>query len=94
MHDYLKDYEHGTVKHSVGEYVDEQIHINGMESFWSILKRVPKGTYHNMSMKHLNRYVTELPSRHNVREHDTIMRMVRLATGIVSKILSYKNLIS
>ena len=45
----LKNYEHGTVKHSVGEYVDEQIHINGMESFWSMLKRAHKGTYHKMS---------------------------------------------
>lgn len=82
------------MKHSVGEYVDEQIHINGMESFCSMLKRAPKGTYHKMSMKHLNRYVTELPNRHNVREQDTIMQMVRLAAGMISKILSYKGLIS
>ena len=89
----LKDYEHGTVKHSVGEYVDEQILINGMESFWSMLKRPHKETYHKMSKKHLNRYVTEFSGRHNVRGHDTIMQMALLAAGMISKTLSYKKLI-
>jgi len=37
---------HATVKHSVGEYVREQAHTNGMESFWSMLKRGFTGTYH------------------------------------------------
>ena len=55
----LANYEHGTVKHSVGEYVNEQIHINGMESFWSMLKRAHKGTFHQISPKHLQRYVDE-----------------------------------
>ena len=35
----MEGYDHQSVKHSVGEYVDENIHINGMESFWSVLKR-------------------------------------------------------
>ena len=81
------------MKHSVGEYVDEQILINGMESFWSMLKRAHKGTYHKISKKHLNRYVTEFSSRHNVRGHDTIMQMALLAAGMISKTLSYKKLI-
>ena len=81
------------MKHSVGEYVDEQILINGMESFWSMLKRAHKGTYHKMSKKHLNRYVTEFSGRHNVRGHDTIMQMALLAAGMISKTLSYKKLI-
>lgn len=33
-HENLEGYEHGSVRHSVGEYVDDRIHINGMESFW------------------------------------------------------------
>ena len=89
----LIDFEHGTVKHSADEYVDEQIHINGMESFWSTLKRAHKGTYHKMSKKHLNRYVTEFSGRHNVRGHDTLMQMAMLAVGMISKTLSYKKLI-
>ena len=89
----LQDYEHGKVKHTVGEYVDEQIHINGMESFWSMLKRAHKGTYHKMSKKHLNRYVQEFSGRHNVRGHDTIMQMAMLAADMISRTLSYKKLI-
>ena len=56
----LQRHEHEVVKHSVGEYV-----INGIESFWSLLKRAHKGTYHKISKKHL-RYVNEfvvLPTR-------------------------------
>ena len=85
----LKNYEHGTVKHSVGEYVDEQIHINGMESFWSMLKRAHKGTYHKMSKKHLNRYVTEFPGQHNVRRHDTLMQMAMLAVMLKSGVWEF-----
>ncbi len=64
-------FRHESVKHSVGEYVREQAHTNGIESFWAMLKRAHKGTYHQMSRKHLHRYVTEFSGRHNVRETDT-----------------------
>ncbi len=43
------------VRHSIGEYVKGQAHTNGMESFWSMLKRGFYGTYHRMSPKHLHR---------------------------------------
>lgn len=48
---------HATVKHSVMEYVDGMAHINGMESFWSLLKRGYYCTHHKMSREHLQRYV-------------------------------------
>ena len=51
--------EHQAVGHGVGEYVREQAHTNGLESFWSMLKRGYTGTYHHMSPKHLHRYVDE-----------------------------------
>ena len=41
--------DHESVKHSVGEYVRDQVHINGMESFWSLLKRGYYGTHHYIS---------------------------------------------
>ena len=80
-------YKHETVKHSVGEYV------SGIESFWAALKRGYKGTYHKMSPKHLNRYITEFAGRHNVRDFDTIVQMEMLAKGFVGKRLRYQDLI-
>lgn len=56
---------HFSVNHSVREYVREQTHTNGLESFWSMLKRGYTGTYHHMSPKHLQRYVDEFEGRHN-----------------------------
>ena len=89
-----KAYEHGTVKHSVGEYVNGQAHTNGIESFWSMLKRGYHGTYHKMSRKHLHRYVTEFAARHNVRCLDTLAQMVLLAQGLEGKHLPYKDLVA
>ncbi len=74
----LNGYDHQFVRHSVGEYVDENVHINGMESFWSVLKRAHKGTFHKISHKHLNRYVIEFASRHNIRPLDTIRQMEKI----------------
>lgn len=87
-------FEHESVNHSVGEYVREQAHTNGIESFWATLKRGYNGTYHRMSPKHLGRYVTEFAGRHNVREMDTIDQMEFLAKGMVGKSLPYKKLVS
>ena len=78
----LKDYFHQYVRHSAGEYVSEQAHINGIESFWSMLKRVHKGTYHKFSVKHLGRYVQEFAGRHNIRELDAIDQMEHLARNM------------
>ena len=87
-------YNHESVNHSVGEYVRNQAHTNGIESFWAGLKRGYYGTYHRMSPKHLERYVTEFSGRHNVRELDTIDQMASLAKGMVGKKLPYKELVS
>ena len=80
---------HQTVKHSVGEYVDGQAHTNGIESFWSMLKRGYHGTYHQMSGKHLDRYVQEFAGRHNVRPLDTLAQMALVVRGFEGKRLSY-----
>ena len=88
----LRGYNHAVVKHSAGEYVNEMAHINGMESFWSMFKRGFHGTYHWMSVKHLNRYASEFAGRHNVRSRDTIMQMTLRAIGMIGKTLPYKEL--
>lgn len=87
-------YEHETVKHSVSEYVNDQAHTNGMESFWSLLKRAYHGVYHHMSPKHLHRYVNQFCGKHNVREMSTMQQMEHVVAGMVGKRLMYKNLIA
>ncbi len=87
-------YDHQTVRHSVGEYVNGQAHTNGIESFWAMLKRGYKGTYHKMSAKHLTRYVTEFAGRHNVRGLDTLAQMTALARGLDGRRLRYDDLVA
>ena len=87
-------YDRESVNHSAGEYVRDQAHINGMESFWSMLKRAHKGVYHKLSAKHLQRYVREFAGRHNVRESDTIDQMAAVVAGMVGKRLCYADLIA
>ena len=82
-----------TVRHSVGEYVRKQAHTNGIESFWSLLKRGYYGTHHYMSRKHLERYVDEFVGRHNRRHWHTIDQMGSMAWGMGDKRLRYKDLI-
>ena len=85
--------KHHAVRHSVGEWVDGQAHTNGVESFWSMLKRGYHGTYHQMSERHLQRYVTEFAGRHNVRDLDTVHQMAAVARGMVGKRLTYRELV-
>ncbi len=88
------DYFHQTVNHSAKEFVSGMAHTNGIESFWATLKRAHKGTYHQMSKKHMHRYVTEFSGRHNVRETDTEHQMQNVVAGMVGKRLMYSELIS
>ena len=81
-----------TVRHSVGQYVDEQAHVNGMESFWALMKRGYYGTYHRMSPAHLQRYVNEFAGRNNQRCLDTEVQMLIMHQGLVGRQLRYKDL--
>ena len=85
---------HETVRHSVGEYVRGQAHTNGIESFWSMLKRGYHGTYHHMSAKHLQRYVRGFAGRHNIRDLDTLAQMAAISRGMVGKRLTYADLVA
>ena len=87
-------YDHHAVNHSVGEYVRDQAHTNGMESFWAMLKRGYQGVYHHMSAKHLHRYVNEFSGRHNMRDRDTIEQMGAVVTGMAGKRLTYRELVA
>ena len=85
--------EHESVSHSVGEYVRAQAHTNGVESFWAMLKRGLYGTYHHVSVKHLQRYVDEFSGRHNLRSLDTIDQMAAVAVGMAGKRLRHADLV-
>ncbi len=73
-------------------YVREQVHTNGMESFWATLKRAHKGVYHKMSRKHMDRYVREFAGRHNVRECDTVDQVETMVSGMEGKRPKYRTL--
>ena len=89
--------EHETVKHSAAEYVryleNERIHTNGVESFWSMLKRAHHGVYHRLSPKHLQRYVNIFAGRQNVRELDTLAQMQAVVMGMIGRRLMYRDLV-
>ena len=87
-------YTHEAVKHSAGEYVREQVHTNGIESFGAIMKRGIVGVYHHVSKKHLHRYVNEFTGRHNIRGLDTLEQMSAIARMMSNKRLRYADLIA
>ncbi len=85
-------FEHESVKHSVSEYVRGQAHTNGVESFWSMLKRGYYGTFHKLSPKHLDRYAQEFAGRHNLRDQDIIDMPGAVVLGRDGKRLEYEDL--
>ena len=87
-------YAHQTVGHTLGRYVDGDVHTNGIESLWSMFKRGYVGTYHQMSEAHLHRYVNEFTGRHNIRPLDTAEQMGRVVAGFDRKRLPYAELIA
>ena len=87
-------FKHEAVRHSTGEYVKGEAHTQGIESFWSMLKRAHKGTFHKISPKHMDRYVTEFAGRHNDRESGTGRQMTNLVRGMVGRRLKYDDLTS
>ncbi|MDE0265805.1 MAG: IS1595 family transposase [Thaumarchaeota archaeon] len=84
---------HESCNHSTGQWVRGMAHTNGMESFWSMMKRGYDGVFHHMSEDHLHRYVNEFAGRHNVRDMDTIDMMGTMAGNMAGSRLTYKSLI-
>ena len=87
-------YQHISVNHSVGEYVREMAHTNGIESFWALLKRGHYGIFHFMSAKHLHRYVNEFAFRQNTAQDGTMTFIDKTIARMVGKRLTYKGLIN
>lgn len=86
--------EHGSVNHSIGEYVRGDIHTNTAEGYFSVFKRGIYGTYHHVSQQHLKRYLAEFDFRYNERAKLGIEdqeRTTRALRGIIGKRLMYKD---
>src|ERR1035441_2865643 len=91
--DLKNGYRHEMVDHAV-EYVRENVHTNGLENFWSLLKRSIGGTYISVEPFHLFRYVDEQAFRFNNREElDDSGRFTAVMKQIVGRRLTYKQLI-
>lgn len=81
---------HERVKHREGEYSRGQAHCNSAESFFALIKRGMYGTFHNVSKKHLHRYVSEFAFRWNGRKLEDGERVVAAIRGADGKRLYYK----
>lgn len=82
------DFEHETVNHAE-EYVRGQVHTNGMENFWSLLKRGLKGTYISVRPFHLFRYLDEQVYRYNRRKADDYSRFAWVLGMVAGRRLTY-----
>src|SRR5579859_6116322 len=84
-----QDFIHQTIDHAE-KYVDGQVHTNGLENFWSLLKRGLKGTYVSVEPFHLFRYLDEQVFRYNLRglPHDGA-RFEHVASHLFGKRLTY-----
>jgi transposase-like protein len=85
------DYIHQVIDHAE-RYVDGQIHTNGLENFWSLLKRAIKGTYVSVEPFHLFRYLDEQTFRFNTRKMTDAQRFVNVGQTIVGKRLTFDGL--
>lgn len=89
------DFTHQFVNHAE-TYVNGQVHTNGIENFWSLLKRALRGTYVSVEPFHLFRYVDEQAFRFNMRrdEEGDRGRFKTLLGYVAGKRLTYKQLIA
>ena len=87
-------YEHDTVNHSEGEYVDGNVHTNNIEAVWAVFKRGLKGIYHHVSVEHLGRYVDEYAFRLNegAVDNHTMDRIAAMLLGAEGKRLTFEDL--
>lgn len=86
-----QEFIHHVINHAE-RYVDGHIHNNGIENFWSLLKRMLKGTYVSVEPFHLFRYLDEQSFRFNNRKGNDSDRFIRAAQGVTGKRVTYKQL--
>jgi transposase-like protein len=67
-------YHHEVINHASKVYVQGKVHTNTIENYWSGVKRIVNGTYHQISRKHLQKYLNEFSFRFNTREENNSFR--------------------
>lgn len=88
------EFGRGVIRHGLKEYVKGDCHTNGIESFWALFKRGYHGVYHQMSKKHLQRYVNEFAFRFNRKTSEMQSVFSEVISNIAqSSQLSYNSLI-
>jgi transposase-like protein len=85
------DYDHRTIDHAEA-YVDGRVHTNGLENFWSLLKRGLHGTYISVQPFHLFRYIDERCFTFNEREQDDLDRFKTVLRAVAGRRLTYAEL--
>jgi transposase-like protein len=87
-YDGLDEYAHKVIDHAEA-YVDGTVHTNGLENFWSLLKRSIKGCYVSVEPFHLFRYLDEQSFRYNERKAADVERFRKVLGSISGKRLTY-----
>lgn len=91
-HGLRQDFAHQAIDHA-DAYVRDNVHTNGLESYWSLLKRALGGTYISVEPFHLFRYLDEQAYRFNNRKMTDAERFSEAIEGIVGRRLTYAELI-
>lgn len=86
-----QEYIHNVINHAVA-YVHGNVHTNGIENFWSLLKRCIKGTYVSVEPFHLFRYLDEQSFRFNNRKVTDQIRFLAASQMIIGRRLTYSQL--
>lgn len=85
------EYDHEAIDH-MSEYVRGRVHTNGIENFWSLLKRGLKGTYVAVDADHLFRYLDERVFTFNERDKNDLGRFVTVLASVAGRRLTYAEL--
>ena len=84
---------HVSVNHKMGEYVKDGVGTNWVESFNALAKGIYR-THHHISPKYFPRYLNEIVGRFNIRRMDILEQMRYLASGMMKKRLTYRDLLA
>jgi transposase-like protein len=88
----IKNHKHDTVCHIAKEWVRGDVHTGTIDGYWGLLKRGIIGSFHQVSIKHLHRYLSEFQFRWNNREAESMFMLV-VAALVIGTALPYADLI-